>query len=81
MPWRPRELAGLVHVESVKLADQIRRICINRTTHSDQQQRLQYAARHMYMAKATVACNIRFMQQLGYGHIDTAGRRIPPTHA
>jgi DNA-binding MarR family transcriptional regulator len=26
----PRELAGLVHVESVKLADQIRRICINR---------------------------------------------------
>jgi hypothetical protein len=26
----PRELAGLVHVESMKLADQIRRICINR---------------------------------------------------
>ncbi|MGV0644035.1 zeta toxin family protein [Mycolicibacterium sp. XJ2546] len=26
----PRELAGLVHVESVKLADQIRRLCIER---------------------------------------------------
>jgi len=35
---------------------------------------------HVY-GQATVACNIRFMQQLGYGYIDTAGRRIPPTHA
>jgi hypothetical protein len=76
----PRELAGLVHVESVKLADQIRRIRINRTTIRSAAATPVRRPPHVY-GQATVACNIRFMQQLGYGYIDTAGQRIPPTHA